>query len=64
MKTEQWIPFDGIARIEGDIVYLTANDCDDKLWSALEDVKIDGDSVYVRLGGFIHGGTCDVPKSL
>jgi hypothetical protein len=63
-ESRKWLPFNGTAIVENDIVHLKANDApDEKLWSILEDVKIEGDSVKVRLGGRIHGLSCSIPAS-
>jgi hypothetical protein len=50
-----------VATVDGDIVHLVANDApDEKLWSAASDVRIQGDSIEVRIGGRINGMSCQI----
>jgi hypothetical protein len=63
-ESSEWIPFNGVATVEGEIVHLVPNDApEQKLWSVAADVRIEVDSVKVRIGGFVHGGTCGINNS-
>jgi hypothetical protein len=63
-ESRLWIPFKGTATVEGEIVHLIPNDApEERLWSIADDVRIEGDSVKVRIGGFVHGGTCGIDNS-
>ncbi len=58
---DEWITWQGTARVEGEITYLRPDDKPDlNLYMDSKDVCVKEESIKIRIGATMHGLTCEI----